>query len=172
MKKREQILNKIDEILKKDAGDFDLTLIDVLEASEIETHPDYILVYQASGLYLSKQPNPETTERVCGEGVYWDIKKDLKEQNDVVFELLGKYFLKAEDLGLIKKYNLSRVDGEELDPDSKYFVLRYDQGAEENHRNASRDALSMYISRIYDTHRKLAEDLSNDLKEEIKKGLK
>jgi len=55
--------------------------------------------------------------------------------------------------GLFGKYIVQKVDGSELDPGAKYFVLRYDNGP------AAQHALYAYADYIEDENPELYRDL-------------
>jgi len=62
--------------------------------------------------------------------------------------------------GLLPKYNVKKANGTPVDPNAKYFVLRYDEGQkDENHRIACIKALSAYADAIEPHIPELAKDL-------------
>ena len=60
--------------------------------------------------------------------------------------------------GLMHKYNLTKADGTEVDPDGRYFVLKLDS-KDAAHRQASQEAALVYAENIQETIPELAEDL-------------
>jgi hypothetical protein len=65
---------------------------------------------------------------------------------------------------LYGKYMLAKADGTPINPNAKYFVLRYDREAKDG--SASRDALSLYASLVEEATPKLAEGLLADIAQE------
>ncbi len=62
--------------------------------------------------------------------------------------------------GLHQKYILARVDGQDLDPEAEFFILRLDaKGKNHNHINACRRAVLAYADAIAPTKPGLALDL-------------
>ncbi len=61
--------------------------------------------------------------------------------------------------GLYQKYNLQKTNGEPLDPQSEYFVLRLDEWGEPNHVRASKKAIRVYAESIKDSLPELYKDL-------------
>lgn len=67
-----------------------------------------------------------------------------------------------ENIGLIEKYHISKVDGTPIDEKARYFVLRYDPYQEDSeHMFACRKALMKYADEIENHLPKLAEDIRN-----------
>ncbi|MBW4484907.1 MAG: hypothetical protein KME14_20420 [Tildeniella torsiva UHER 1998/13D] len=73
-------------------------------------------------------------------------------------------------IGLFRKYLLSKADGSELDPQAKYFVIRYDAAAE--HGAAGRAALLEYADKIQEDCPELARDLLSELREAPEKDIR
>ena len=61
--------------------------------------------------------------------------------------------------GLYNKYNLSKSNGNPLDDNSEYFVLRLDANGEKHHVDASRKAILTYAKEIEEYLPQLSEDL-------------
>lgn len=62
--------------------------------------------------------------------------------------------------GLYGKYILKKTNGKPIDPDARYFILRYDDfQKDENHRHASLVALQAYANEIEAHIPELAKDL-------------
>jgi hypothetical protein len=72
-------------------------------------------------------------------------------------------------IGLFGKYLLAKSDGTEIEPESKYFVLRYDSKAASG--EVSRIALVEYCERIKNDMPDLASELMADLKIETDKAI-
>ena len=69
--------------------------------------------------------------------------------------------------GLINKYKLEKTNGNPIDPNAKYFVLRYDAGQKDKkHGAACRKALYKYALEIADHLPELSKDLVNALADE------
>lgn len=67
-----------------------------------------------------------------------------------------------ENIGLIEKYHISKVDGSPIDDNAKYFVLRYDTHQKDvKHMLACRKALLTYADEIEEYLPKLSEDLKS-----------
>ena len=60
--------------------------------------------------------------------------------------------------GLKHKYNLTKADGREVDPDGIYFILKLNS-KNAAHRNASQEAALMYADFIKEAIPPLAQDL-------------
>ena len=67
---------------------------------------------------------------------------------------------------LCRKFIVRKTNDEDIDPEAKYFVVRYDRNAK--HGSAGRAALETYYYVIEDEMPELAKDLMEDL---IKEGL-
>lgn len=65
----------------------------------------------------------------------------------------------AKERGLYQKYEISRTDGNEIDPDNEYFVLKLDGKGDVKHIDASRVAILTYADEIEDHKPELAKDL-------------
>jgi hypothetical protein len=72
-------------------------------------------------------------------------------------------------LGLFGKYILAKSDGSNIDPEAKYFILRYD--ADSADREAARGALLHYAGLVQDSNPQLASDLRKQLEIEAKKWI-
>lgn len=65
-----------------------------------------------------------------------------------------------EEVGLIPKYNITKTNGNAIDPKAKYFILRYDTGQKDSvHADACRKALATYADMIESHLPLLAKDL-------------
>jgi hypothetical protein len=66
--------------------------------------------------------------------------------------------------GLINKYNITKADGSEVDPNARYFILRYDPNQKDNiHGDACRKALRVYAEEIAEYMPRLSFDLLSEL---------
>lgn len=65
----------------------------------------------------------------------------------------------ANPKGLHQRYIVSKTNGEPVDDEAEYFVLRVDANGDPNHFLASHHALSMYAAHIEEAHPELANDL-------------
>jgi len=63
--------------------------------------------------------------------------------------------------GLYHKYNLQKTNGEPLDPQSEYFVLRLDDGGDPEHVAACRKAIKVYADSIKNYLPELYKDLKD-----------
>ena len=72
------------------------------------------------------------------------------------------------EFGLFRKYLVAKADGSELEPEAKYFVIRYDAAAK--HGSQGRAALKLYSAGIKFSMPDLAEELLEDLGAEAKKA--
>lgn len=75
--------------------------------------------------------------------------------------------------GLKHKYSIRKTNGNRIQSDAKYFVLRYDALHTESiensaHRAASRRALLLYADLIEAVNVKLADDIRKDVEKENK----
>lgn len=67
--------------------------------------------------------------------------------------------------GLKQKYIIQKVSGKEVNPNAKYFVLRYDsEQSDKEFERASKTALAVFAECIEDS----IPELANDLREAIK----
>ena len=65
--------------------------------------------------------------------------------------------------GLYQKYIIRRTDRKPIDPDNKYFVLKYEGEGDEKHIDACRKALRVYAEEVKDFLPELSEELHNIL---------
>ena len=69
-----------------------------------------------------------------------------------------------KERGLIGKYYLEKANGKPIDPEAKYFILRYDdKGNDPIHISACQKALAVYANEIRNHLPVLANDLDNEL---------
>lgn len=64
-----------------------------------------------------------------------------------------------KNAGLQSRYIITKVNGNQMDPEANYFVLRLDKKCEPNHRNACLQALRTYATMIKPHLPQLAEEL-------------
>ena len=72
-----------------------------------------------------------------------------------------------EDLekGYYEKYHITKRDGTPMDPNAKYFVLRFDK--DDVHGEASREALKAYAKKVEDAYPQLALDIYEILRVDL-----
>ena len=62
--------------------------------------------------------------------------------------------------GLFQRYNISRTDGTEINPNAEYFILRLDgHSKDKSHVTACRLAVLAYADAIAPTKPKMAQDI-------------
>ena len=61
--------------------------------------------------------------------------------------------------GLYNKYVVSKSNGNKVDENAEYFVLRLDENGEKNHVDACKKAILVYAENIKEFLPKLSEDL-------------
>ena len=72
--------------------------------------------------------------------------------------------------GLINKYNIEHTDGSPVNPNAKYFVLRYDgEMSDKVFLRANRLAISKFVKEISSHNLNLSQELWDDLANEIMK---
>jgi hypothetical protein len=70
----------------------------------------------------------------------------------------------VDELGLIQKYNITKTDGSLVDPNARYFVLRYDPHQKDPvHAEASRKALRVYAEEVAASMPKLSFEILSEL---------
>ncbi len=75
------------------------------------------------------------------------------------------FFDAFKNEGLKSKYLIQKTSGKPINPNAKYFVLRYDEEQkDENFLRASRKALSVFADEIEDTVPELAIDIRESIK--------
>lgn len=168
MDRRKELSDKIEEILKEHNPNRrsigDIGLGEVLLAANLvfdEKGVDGVLDFSNQTGMIHYIKSLEYRETL------WEREEGVLGQPEKTIKFLGEYFKIYVDKGLINKYTIQKNDGSNIDPDSRYFVLRYDKGAEPIHREACRNALSTYISQIQEHLPKLAEELGDELRKEI-----
>ena len=70
---------------------------------------------------------------------------------------------KEQKRGLFNKYYLEKADGSAIDPNARYFILRYDKDLH------ARKALDAYANSVLSENPKFAMDLQRALFETAKK---
>lgn len=122
---------------------------------------------------------PECDKKVLRK-VWKDVEKDLNDLNDIKLrkpntgDTLSDCIIKEDegycknfDDGLQQKYSLWKINGDPVDPEAFYFVLKIggklESPIDHAHNKASRRALSTYADNIGDILPKLSKDLIDEL---------